>query len=60
MLRILREELARVRDGRPPPEPDAAVLASCERRALTGRLATVFDEVLAARASGRAPLRAAL
>ncbi len=53
MLRALREELARTDSGRPPPEPDAQVLARCERRARAAELAAVFDDVLAGRAGGR-------
>jgi glycosyltransferase involved in cell wall biosynthesis len=45
MKRILREQIERFRRGEPVPQPDEAVLAQYERRALTRDLAGVFDTV---------------
>jgi glycosyltransferase involved in cell wall biosynthesis len=48
MTRVIADELERVRNGGPPPQPDERLMAGYERRNLTGRLAHVFDEVLRA------------
>jgi glycosyltransferase involved in cell wall biosynthesis len=45
MARLILEQVARAARGEPVPAPRADVLARYERRALTTRLAAVFDEV---------------
>jgi Glycosyl transferases group 1 len=46
MKRILLEQIGRFRRGEPAPQPDQSVLARYERRALTGDLAGIFDQIL--------------
>jgi glycosyltransferase involved in cell wall biosynthesis len=57
MAAAIADELERKRAGRPPRTPHPDVLARFERRYLTGRLAEVFDAVLApAQATADPPL----
>jgi glycosyltransferase involved in cell wall biosynthesis len=48
MKRILREHINRWKSGATAPPPDPRVLAEYERRALTKRLAGVFDALIGA------------
>jgi glycosyltransferase involved in cell wall biosynthesis len=47
MERIILREVERKRHGGPDPEPNWPLIEQYERRALTGRLADVFDSMLA-------------
>ncbi len=47
---FLARHAARLQQGRPPDAPDPAALRAYDRRALTGRLAALFDDLLEGRA----------
>jgi glycosyltransferase involved in cell wall biosynthesis len=49
MARAVERQLDRALSGAPSPKPDPAVVARFEYRHLAGRLARVFEDVLAGR-----------
>lgn len=53
MKDLIQTQVERWRDQEPTPRPDGSVLARFERRHLTDRLASVFDELCAARVPAR-------
>jgi hypothetical protein len=59
MMDVLREAIVARRAGRPDPVARPEAVAPYERRALTGSLAGVLDEVLGRAPAGSVPALAA-
>lgn len=59
MVEVINRRLEAFRRGEPVPSPNASLLEQYERRTLTRRLATVFDDVLGPAASDAEPSEAA-